>query len=566
MKSFLYKYIHLLFGIAILVAIGIYGYVHTEYAESASVIPISFTIESDENTMDISLYQADDTHYYVFLPSYAKLEQVKINMPLQSDITVNNLALSRGMYCNDFDIGEQYDFKVNDRHDMTLEFYQSANMPTLYINTGTGSMARIHNDKNYEEPSSMILLSPDGNITAIDTNCYLQGRGNATWGKDKKPYSLTLSSSISLLEMTPSTDWILLANSFDETNLRNKIVYDLAAQTKLKWTPACEYVDVYLNGSYNGLYLLTERIEADSEHLDINTFAGSFLCKVDHSDRWDSMRHPFKSSLGRNVEITGPKEVTSIDENRIQTLVNGMESSLLSAPDSGELSNIDLDSWACKYLIDEISANGDSDLASSYFYYEDGIFYAGPVWDYDNSFGNNITSKNPASFVAKLYNKAPYYCSPYYSSLYANVDFYNRVVQLYETDFLPLLNDLMNTGIPTLSAQIATASQMNSIRWQDMFAKSNFTITTTEDLIYYLESRVSFLSSAWLDNVEYCTVQFQTIPNGRYNNYAVIKGSYFDTSILDTDISTWYHADTGELFDSTQPITQDISLIQQYEQ
>lgn len=566
MKMFFTKYFYLIACTLILVSIGIYGFIQTDWPKIHANIPISFTIESAENTATISLYQAENNQCYVFLPSYAELENVKINMTSNSNITIGDTTIHDGFSCKNFKLDEEYTFYANNRSDMTLTFYQSANVATLYINTATGSMERIHNDKEYEEPSSITLISINGETSYTNPNCHLEGRGNSTWGKEKKPYTLKFPVATSLLGMSPATNWILLANSFDETNLRNKIVYDLASKTKLKWTPSCEYADVYLNGSYNGLYLVSERIEADNNHLKINTDKDDFLCKTDHFDRLPSMRHPFQSSFGRYIEVTSPKELTPTDEIRISSLVNAMESTLLSTPTDEKLSNIDLDSWVYKYLIDEVSGNGDADLASSYFYYENGSFYAGPVWDYDNSFGNTISNENPIAFTAKNYHKAPYYRSPYYASLYNNKLFYNRMVEMYKTDFQPLLYELLDTTIPTLAQKISKASDMNGIRWQSMFEENALNVSTTQELIEYLQLRIEFLNNAWLNNTDYCTVQFQTLPHGRYYNYAVKKGECVDISDLETDFVTWYNADTGEIFDITLPITEDIALISQYEQ
>jgi len=443
---------------------------------------------------------------------------------------------------------------------MTLTFCQSANVATLYINTATGSMDRVHNDKDYEEPSSMTLISTNGATTYTDPNCHLKGRGNATWGKEKKPYILKLPVADSLLGMAPATDWILLANSFDETNLRNKIVYDLAAKTKLKWTPSCEYVDVYLNGSYNGLYLIAERIEVDENHLSIDASKDSFLCKVDHSDRWESMRFPFKSSLGRSIELTSPLQPTSKQQKSISYLVDEMESVLLSTPPNEPIANIDLDSWACKYLIDEISANGDADLVSSYFYYTNNTFFAGPIWDYDSTLGARFRNENPCAFTAKNYSKAPPYSSPYYDSLYDNYFFYNRLTEMYIDTFLPLLTQLLNGDIKDLADEISSASQINNLRWKNMFEESNSSVKTADELINYLKLRVEFLNSAWIDGVDYCTVQIEKGPDDYYN-IAVIKGEHLSESYLDLDNITWYNAKTNEVFDINQPITEDISLV-----
>jgi len=561
MKAFLFKYIHLIACVLTLVIIGVYGFTQTELIDIMSAIPVSFHIETNDTTVDISLYQADDSHCYVFLPSHTDLEQVTINVQSKEDIFINGIKLYDGISCSNFEIGKEYLFLINNRRKMTLQFYQSANVATLYIDTATGNMERIHNDKNYEQPSSLLLIATDGNTEHLDTNCYLQGRGNSTWNMDKKPYALTLSSSVSLLGMNPSSSWILLANAMDETNLRNKIVYDLALRASPVWVPSCEYVDVYLNGSYNGLYLLTERIETDSAHLNINTTSGDFLCKTDLWGRKDDLRNPFGTThASRMIEITRPKKLTVENNNRIQYLVNQMEQDILSCNPSNNIPNLDLDSWVFKYLIDEISANGDADLVSSYFYYTNNTFFAGPIWDYDSTLGARFRNENPCAFTAKNYSKAPPYSSPYYDSLYDNYFFYNRLTEMYIDTFLPLLTQLLNGDIKDLADEISSASQINNLRWKNMFEESNSSVKTADELINYLKLRVEFLNSAWIDGVDYCTVQIEKGPDDYYN-IAVIKGEHLSESYLDLDNITWYNAKTNEVFDINQPITEDISLV-----
>lgn len=561
MRMFFSKYIYLIACTLILVILGIYGFFHTDWPKIRSNIPIAFTIESAEDTATISLYKTENNQCYVFLPSYVKMEHVKIDMTSNSDVTIGNIAIYDGISCENFILGEEYLFRINNRADMTLTFCQSANVATMYINTATGSMDRVHNDKEYEEPSSMLLVTKDGKTSSFDTNSHIKGRGNSTWNQEKKPYLLKLSSDESLLGMSPSNEWVLLANSFDTSNIRNKLIHDFAGQTVLSWTPRCEFVDLYLNGSYNGLYLLVERIETNAEQLGVDTSKGDFVCKVDLADRWDAMRHPFIGFSGREIELTIPKELTLEEEEHIHSEVAEMEKSILSAPETDSISHLDLDSWVCRYLIDEVFANGDADLTSSYFYYTDGTFFAGPIWDYDNTLGNSVRNENPRAFTAKNYRKAPYFDSDYYSALLKNKTFYKRIQEMYQTDFLPHLNQMLNYDIPFLAKEIEPASSMNYLRWSDMYDRSSSTVTTAELIMSYLTERIDFLSDAWLNNVDYCTVQMELVSGGSYYNIGVIKGECLDKAYLKDDI-TWINAVTKEEFDINVPITEDISLIQ----
>lgn len=64
--------------------------------------------------------------------------------------------------------------------------------------------------------------------------------------------------------MTTNRDWILLANFYDPSHLRTELAFDLSRQTDLSFTPTYRYVEVILNGRYDGLYMLGEQVEVDS--------------------------------------------------------------------------------------------------------------------------------------------------------------------------------------------------------------------------------------------------------------------------------------------------------------
>ena len=77
----------------------------------------------------------------------------------------------------------------------------------------------------------------------------------------KKPYLLKLTRKSDFLGMRPAKKWVFLANAADETNLRNKIVYDFARRLDFGFVPDSRFADVFLNGRYTGLYLITEKVE-----------------------------------------------------------------------------------------------------------------------------------------------------------------------------------------------------------------------------------------------------------------------------------------------------------------
>ena len=98
-------------------------------------------------------------------------------------------------------------------------------------------------------------------------------RGNASYTnpemreKNKYSYKGKLSDKANVLGMGKSKHWYLINNWRDVSNLRHKLAYDLAGMLGLAHTD-CTWVNVYYNGEYRGLYLLTESIRIDENCVD----------------------------------------------------------------------------------------------------------------------------------------------------------------------------------------------------------------------------------------------------------------------------------------------------------
>lgn len=526
-----------------------------------------FQIENEYGKQDIRIYDARDTNWYVFLPSYAGLEQVRVILPEGQKYMLGDVPLSGNMTCEGFDLKKPYDLSVDGEYRATLWFYQSRNVAAMYIETVSGEMTEIHRDKNYEEYAAMTLYTPDGSINHFDGAGRLKGRGNSTWEVDKRPYLLSLSEAGDLLDMGSAKKWVLLANAYDEINLNNKLVFDLAAQVGIEWAPDSQFVDLYLNGEYNGLYLLSEKVEVHPNRLNIDSADGDFLCKIDLPRRWDSMQNPFLTAMGRTIEVNYPKELTNEDAERISFLVNVLEEAICSEEDLETYTVFDMDSWIRRYLIDEISGNIDADLTSSYFYFADGRFSAGPIWDYDKAFGNHYRNQEPCAFLAKNAKKWADSSPSYYSILYANESYYQRMVEIYRTEFVPALQNMIHRELDIQVERIQAASEMNTIRWYAMYNgwmdDTPGTVQTVAEMKSYITKRIQFLNSAWLENADYCTVQFETKPGKAYWNISVEKGTCLDTTYMDLIDTVWVDKQTGLPVDFQKPIVRDMTVEKQ---
>lgn len=529
-----------------------------------------FRILCSGNEEVISCWSGDGSSYYVFLPSYAELSQVQVIT--DKTLYLDGTKLSDGDFCGGYSLNEPYELRIGNRNasGYSLEFVKSANTAAMYIETKSGDMDQIHKDKDYEEGASMALYNSDGTVNFTDGGgISVSGRGNYSWFLDKKPYIIKLPEEGDLLGMGTAEKWILLANAIDNTNLRNKLIYDFAGEFQEYWSPECEYVDLYLNGEYAGLYLLAEKVEVGENRLNLGE--GSYLFNLDLDTRNADPATCIAVNEGTAAEIQYPKEISEVHLQAAKRLLQEMQQALLAEDGVNADTKkswdeyIDADSWAWKYLIEEVFENYDAGACSQYFYWnpegDDRRIFAGPIWDYDNTLGAS-TQKNPRCFLAQRMWKAPEVYTPWFGALCEKEEFYNRVVALYETRFLPKLQELADSGIEEAAKQIADAAEMNRLRWSASY--EDLQVSEWVELMQsFLEERIEFLNSAWLDGKQYRNICLEIPKDYRY--FEVEKGTCIESlpTPAELDISdslVWYDKETGELFDESRPIVEDMVL------
>jgi hypothetical protein len=263
--------------------------------------------------------------------------------------------------------------------------------------------------------------------------------------------------------MGASMKWALLANAYDNTNIRDKLVKEFSSKLDFSYTPDEKYVDLYLNGEYNGLYLIAEKVDVEKNRLDISE--DSVLATFEYAGRFELLDNPFVTDNNQTMDVKYPSKCTEEDLNIIQAYVQQMEDAILTGNDLEEI--IDIDSWARMYLVEEVFEDLDVCVASSYYYWtwDEGKIYRGPVWDYDFTLANNISNSNPLTFYAKREWRSDGYYTPYYNALLKNNIFRKRMEEIYYTEFSPLLEELVDGGIEQLWISINKASEMNTVRW-----------------------------------------------------------------------------------------------------
>ena len=531
-----------------------------------SLDPVSFSVSYDAGQQQIRCWFTGQD-CIVFLPSFAELSLTSVRLDPAAQVTLQGNEITDGMNCGCYDLNTAYELVINDSDPLRLVFLRSSHVSAMFINPESGDMEAVHSDRSFRERMAVHIVDQSG-LTPFSSSLsgWIRGHGNSTWELDKKSYNLYFATAADLFGMGSSDRYVLISNAIDDTNLRNYLVYRFAESVGQYegFAPDCEFVDLFLNGNYAGLYLLCEKPEVNRSRLVLN--AGSDLFEVTAYNT-ASERQLYDLSEGMYIEIHDPDPCSAARKKQLMSYTQELTEALLS--DSGHSTEsgrfwedcIDLDSWARKYLIEEIFSNADAGFYSQYYYRDSlsGRIFAGPCWDYDGAIGMFPYATN--CFLAQRpWLNASHY-SPWYSALWQKEAFRDYTTTLYREEFVPKLNRLLSDVLPSSATRIYDASEMNRVRWFDATENVNDSISEMEN---YLTDHLSFLNSAWIDGVVYHTITLKRSPDATYQYYCIADGS--DASMLPSpnalgaEGAVWFLEGSDEEFDPHTIIHEDLVL------
>jgi hypothetical protein len=254
--------------------------------------------------------------------------------------------------------------------------------PVMRITTANG--VPITSKENYVRGTASL----DG----VEYSLRIRGRGNSTWLLPKKPYRIKLDTQAALLGMPADRDWALIANYGDHSLARNAVALGLSPETSVAWSPRSAFVEVILNGEYEGSYQLTEHIKAATDR--VNLSSTGLLLEVD--ERLESSNDlGFRTAHGFPIVYQDPDDPSEATKATFEAFLSDFESRLygddFSDPIRGYAPLIDPDAFADWYLVEELFKNVDADFYTScWFTWDNGKLSMGPLWDFDVSSGFKI--------------------------------------------------------------------------------------------------------------------------------------------------------------------------------
>ncbi len=254
-------------------------------------------------------------------------------------------------------------------------------LPLFSINTNATTIV--------DEPKikADAVVTMDGSVD-FSGKIGIEIRGSSSQFFPKKSYGFeTWDDSgqdvdASILGFPEEEDWILYAPFSDKSLLRNVLIYDLSRDMN-QYASRTKFVELNLNGSYQGVYVFMEKLKRDKERIDISKLnedentgedlTGGYIVKIDKNDKDGfNTQNSFVSQFGSSLQLPSseirflyeypkPDALTVQQRDYITTYVNDFEAALASEgftdPVDGYAPYIDLDSFVDFFLLNELANN-----------------------------------------------------------------------------------------------------------------------------------------------------------------------------------------------------------------
>lgn len=535
-------------------------------AASAEGPDVWVSVDGSLRTDAIMISANSGNGYSLFLPAYLDADTpLCFGVADGVSFSIKGKKVQTGDSAAQLKPGGSYSIKINKKSGTLKVYSGSDGLPALFITTESGKLSKIEASKNNRESGALVLRAADGTAQYDGELEHIKIRGNSSVQFVKKNYQIKLAKGTDLLGMGKAKKWILTGNYRDKSNLRNIIMMDLAAAIGVPYTPQHTFAELYINHEYRGLYLFSEKVEIDKDRISIRDLeketeklndkapskykftgkkksskgswkayaiennpediTGGYLLEYEkYTTRYSDEPSAYTTKKGSVIVVKSPEYVSVEQMKYISSLVQSFENAIMNEngrdPETGKhyTEIADLDSLALKYMIEEISENYDGNSSSQYFFKpEDAVsekLFAGPVWDYDSTFGSYAQQYNAKKVLNPEYlwiaSGGDYHA--WYPSLYRHADFREHVSRLWNERVRPAVENLLGIrsddpslrSISEYAAMIEKSLEMDRVRWPRQKKASTVAQTgyTFKENVRFLEDflkkRYEFLNKTWV--------------------------------------------------------------------
>ncbi|MCG5443120.1 CotH kinase family protein [Micromonospora sp. NIE79] len=357
-------------------------------------------------------------------------------------------------------------------------------------------------DREYFDATTMIFEPTGGGTTSLaaaptlSTRAGFRLRGNSSATFEKTPFRVEFwdnendDADHPVLGMPADSDWVLRGPFPDKALIREALVYDLGREMGLP-APRYAFAEFYLNtdaapvgaGDYMGVYMFMETIKNSKDRLDLKQLdsddvtlpkiQGGYIWKFE----WMAAEEPTLPCTGpaatcwNYLEVADPSPLQPQQREwlrgHLQEFNDVLHSSNFADPTTGYRKYIDVDSFIDLMTVNELSREMDAYVRSSHFYKDrDSKIFAGPLWDFDLSFGvGGFFANDQVSGWQHQQTRQPS-ANDWFAQLLRDPAFVNQARSRWQTLRRGLLSDAaLQTRVNALATPLTNAAQRNFQRW-----------------------------------------------------------------------------------------------------
>jgi hypothetical protein len=445
----------------------------------------------------------------------------------------------------------------------------------------------------YNGPGNRNYLTDPFN--QYDGHIGIERRGSSSQNFPKLSYAVETRDSlgnnlnISLLGMPAENDWVLYGPFSDKTMLRNVLTFKIANGLGRYASRTC-FCELVLNGDYQGVYVLMEKIKRDRNRVNIKSMqpsyiigdelTGGYIIKIDKNEGsqtagWNSQFPPYPGAWQRiyyQYHYPDQNEIVPEQQAYIQGCIFQFESLMNSTlhrdPFAGYYDLVDVSSFIDFFLVSELGRNVDAYRLSTFLYKdrdsEGGQLTMGPLWDFNLAFGN-------ADYYNGWYTNGwqlnvsiteDYWQNPFYwYKLLADPVFMNRSARRwYELRQNVLSTETLLAFIDSCAVELEESQTRNYIRWPILgyYIWPNWFIGQTyqEEIDFlksWLQDRISWMNMAL--NSQYTRIDWTTADSLELSSTVAIPLkipiSTIAHNLLNTDSITFISQTAGLLINTS---------------
>jgi len=273
-----------------------------------------------------------------------------------------------------FSCAEDVEFKTEDISD---------------VNPSKGYILKIETSEDISWVSKQsCTLEYIENGNSVLYSARLKCRGGASSKYEKHSYSLEIDTSINLCGVAVDDDWILNASYIDKTFQRHKLSYDLFREMDTSNVAArSAYAQVYLNGEFQGLYVVMEEINGSMIGLakdedeamlfkDPPIFYSARLEWVQDSNNYYQQKFPKPDVIDHSGYL-----------DRLVELLHHSSDRVFAQEITSHFCIDNIIDWHLILLL----TNNDDGLFKNFYLFKKGnqSTFNFAIWDYDHSFGRD---------------------------------------------------------------------------------------------------------------------------------------------------------------------------------